>query len=154
MEELWQIEANIDDMNPQIMEYLFSRLLEFGVNDVWAMPMMMKKCRMASMVCVLCQKEQIDGVLDILFAETTSIGARYFPVQRRICERTIQSVRIDGEDIHCKISSYGGKVTNISAEYDDCRRAAARTKRPVKEWQRLAKEEAYRRYGHPITTGD
>lgn len=43
METLWQIEANIDDMNPQNMEYVFQKLLDLGVNDVWAMPMMMKK---------------------------------------------------------------------------------------------------------------
>lgn len=43
METLWQLEANIDDMNPQNMEYVFSRILDKGANDVWAMPMMMKK---------------------------------------------------------------------------------------------------------------
>ena len=53
METLWQIEANIDDMNPQNMEYVFQKLLDLGVNDVWAIPMMMKKCRMASMLCAL-----------------------------------------------------------------------------------------------------
>mgnify|MGYP000532588258 FL=1 len=46
METLWQLEANIDDMNPQNMEYVFSRILDKGANDVWAMPMMMKKGRM------------------------------------------------------------------------------------------------------------
>lgn len=43
METLWQLEANIDDMNPQNMEYVFSRILDKGANDVWAVPMMMKK---------------------------------------------------------------------------------------------------------------
>ena len=43
METLWQLEANIDDMNPQNMEYVFSQILDKGANDVWAMPMMMKK---------------------------------------------------------------------------------------------------------------
>lgn len=38
METLWQLEANIDDMNPQNMEYVFSLILEQGANDVWAMP--------------------------------------------------------------------------------------------------------------------
>lgn len=60
METLWQLEANIDDMNPQNMEYVFSLILEQGANDVWAMPMMMKKGRMASMLCVLCRQELID----------------------------------------------------------------------------------------------
>ena len=50
METLWQLEANIDDMNPQNMEYVFSLILAQGANDVWAMPMMMKKGRMASML--------------------------------------------------------------------------------------------------------
>ena len=152
METLWQIEANIDDMNPQNMEYVFQKLLDLGVNDVWAIPMMMKKCRMASMLCVLCPEELIENAAALIFAETTSIGIRYFPVRRRICSREIETVCIDGEQIRCKISSYDGKVTNISAEYDDCRAAAARTGTALKEWQRKAKEEAYRLYGCKTAT--
>ena len=60
METLWQLEANIDDMNPQNMEYVFFPHPGSGANDVWAMPMMMKKGRMASMLCVLCRQELID----------------------------------------------------------------------------------------------
>ncbi len=147
MEELWQIETNIDDMNPQNMEYVFQQLLDMGVNDVWAMPVMMKKSRMAFMLCVLCRKEAIEAVLPVIFRETTSIGVRYFPVQRSICERSIETVCVDGRDIHCKICSYLGKVTNISVEYDDCRSAARQSGQPIKEWQRKAKEEAYKIYG-------
>lgn len=147
MEELWQIEANIDDMNPQHMEYVFSLLLQQGVNDVWVMPMMMKKCRMAVMLCVLCRQDMVDAVLDIVFRETTSIGARYFPVQRMACGRKTGEVVIDGQTIRCKICSYGANITNISAEYDDCRKAAASSGIPIKEWQRKAVEEAYRIYG-------
>lgn len=146
MDNLWQIEANIDDMNPQDMEYVFDRLFSLGVNDAWAMPMMMKKSRMAAMLCVLCQEAQIEAVMDCIFRETTTIGARYFPVQRQICERSIRSVCVDGETIHVKISSYRGRVINISAEYDDCRAAAGRTGVPLKEWRRKAQEEAYKQY--------
>lgn len=152
MEELYQVEANIDDMNPQVLEYAFTRLLDLGVRDVWAIPMMMKKNRLATMVCVLCAKADLESVSAVLFEETTTVGIRYFPVQRIICERTIEIVHVDGEDIHCKISSHGGTITNISAEYDDCRRAAMKRGIPVKEWQRRAKEEAYRIYGSHIET--
>ncbi len=147
MEALWQMEANIDDMNPQNMEYVFSKLLAIGVNDVWAMPILMKKCRMASMLCVLCRKELLEAAEEIIFSETTSIGVRYFPVQRTACERDIRNVSVDGRDIRCKICTYCGKLVNISAEYDDCRTAAAQTGVPLKIWQRKAKEEAYKRYG-------
>lgn len=147
MERLWQIEANIDDMNPQHMEYVFSLLLQAGVNDVWAMPMMMKKCRMATMLCVLCKEDDRDRIIDIIFKETTTIGTRYFPVERTICERQMGIVHVAGRDIHCKICSHKGKVTNISVEYDDCRAAAAATGIPLKDWQRNALKEAYRQYG-------
>ena len=82
METLWQLEANIDDMNPQNMEYVFSQILDKGANDVWAMPMMMKKGRMASMLCVLCRKEILDDMIETIVKETTSIGVRFFPVSR------------------------------------------------------------------------
>ena len=70
METLWQLEANIDDMNPQNMEYVFSQILDKGANDVWAMPMMMKKGRMASMLCVLCRKELLDDMIETIVKET------------------------------------------------------------------------------------
>lgn len=148
MEELWQIEANIDDMNPQDMNYVFECLFKLGVNDAWAMPMMMKKCRMATMLCVLCPKEKIEAVLTVIFQETTTIGTRYFPVQRQICQRLIEQIEIDGQLIHIKIASRDGQIMNISAEYDDCREAAARTGIPIKEWRRKTLEEAYKRHGY------
>ena len=55
METLWQIEANIDDMNPQNMEYVFQKLLDLGVNDVWAMPMMMKNAAWP-LCCAYCAR--------------------------------------------------------------------------------------------------
>ena len=119
MDTLWQLESNIDDMNPQNMEYVFSLILAQGANDVWAMPMMMK---------------------------TTSIGVRFFPVTRLACDRLITTVRVDGRDLHCKVCRYDGKVVNISAEYDDCRAAAAETGTPLKDWQRKVKEAAYRQF--------
>ena len=103
METLWQLEANIDDMNPQNMEYVFSQILDKGANDVWAMPMMMKKGRMASMLCVLCRKEILDDMIETIVKETTSIGVRFFPVSRMACDRVITTVCIDGRDLHCKI---------------------------------------------------
>ena len=90
METLWQLEANIDDMNPQNMEYVFSRILDKGANDVWAVPMMMKKGRMASMLCVLCRKELLDDMIETIVKETTSIGVRFFPVSRMACDRSLR----------------------------------------------------------------
>ena len=104
METLWQLEANIDDMNPQNMEYVFSRILDKGANDVWAMPMMMKKGRMASMLCVLCRRELLDDMMEIIVKETTSIGVRFFPVSRMACDRVITTVCIDGRELHCKFA--------------------------------------------------
>lgn len=146
MDELWQLEANIDDMNPQNMEYVFACILQAGANDVWAMPMLMKKGRMASMLCVLCRKEKIETMISLIVKETTSIGVRFFPVQRLACERLITTVSVGGRELHCKVCRYGGKVVNISAEYDDCRKAAAETGLPLKEWQRRVKEAAYRKF--------
>lgn len=146
METLWQLEANIDDMNPQNMEYVFSLILAQGANDVWAMPMMMKKGRMASTLCVLCRQELIDTLIGVIVRETTSIGVRFFPVTRLACDRLITTVRVDGRDLHCKVCRYDGKVVNISAEYDDCRAAAAETGTPLKDWQRKVKEAAYRQF--------
>ena len=147
MNGIWQVETNIDDMSPQGTEYVFVRLLETGAKDVWATPVIMKKGRPGIMLCALCEERLLQDVSTVILTETTSIGVRCFPVERKECSREIVVVRVGGRDIHCKVSRYDGTVTTITAEYDECRTAAAETGTPLKEWRRRAEEEAYKIHG-------
>lgn len=127
-----QIETNIDNMNPELYTPLLENLLAMGVNDAWLTPIIMKKGRPAMLLAILCAEEMLGRVEEFLFTETTTIGFRYFPVQRSVCERTFDVVDYEGHPIHVKRAFYKGQCVNTSLEYEDLAQAAAALKRPLK----------------------
>lgn len=133
------LETNIDDMSPQIFSYLYDRLFEAGALDVWATPIHMKKNRPAVMLSVLAEEPEKDACIEIIFEETTAIGLRTIPVERRVeADRRVVEVKTRYGSIHCKASSYQGRPVTVSAEYEDCRRAAEEHHVPLKEVQQEA----------------
>ncbi len=54
------LEANLDDLNPQVFGYVMDRLLEEGALDVFAIPVLMKKSRPGTLLTVLCQQQDAD----------------------------------------------------------------------------------------------
>ncbi len=126
------LETNIDDMNPQIYEYLFERLLKAGALDVYTENIRMKKSRPAQKLCVMVRKKDLNRISRIIFEETTSIGLRYSDAKRIVLDREIKQVKTKFGKINVKVSSKGGKVYSITPEYEDCRKAAKKYKVPLK----------------------
>ena len=142
------LETNIDDMSPQIVGYLYERLLEAGAQDVWTTPIYMKKNRPAILLSVLCEEAHRADCARIIFSESTSIGLRVFPVADRLeaDRRTALAATKYGE-VSCKVCAWDGRLTNVSAEYEDCRRLAKENGVPLKVVQREALKEICMRLG-------
>ena len=120
-----QIEANIDDMDPRLWPYVIDQLLGAGALDAWATPMLMKKGRPAFTLGVLCEADDAEELRALIFRETTTIGVRYFEVERQILERTIDHVDVSGQSVAVKRSSVASdQVVNTSIEWDDVVAAA------------------------------
>ncbi len=132
VEKTMVLEANIDDSNPQIYEYVMEKLLASGALDVWLTPIIMKKSRPAVVLSVLFQAPQQEELTKIIFAETSTIGVRIYPVRRTIADREIVSVNTLWGQIRVKVSRVEGRVCNISPEYEDCRTAAEEHHIPLK----------------------
>ncbi|HEY3424338.1 MAG TPA: nickel pincer cofactor biosynthesis protein LarC [Negativicutes bacterium] len=126
------LEANIDDLNPQIYAYVLDKLLAVGVLDVWLTPVVMKKSRPATILSILINSELLPKVVDIVLTETSTIGIRHYPVQRNIAERHIITVLSPWGQARVKISSYGGQVCSVTPEYEDCRLLAEKHNVPLK----------------------
>ena len=147
-ERRYLLETNIDDMNPQDYGYVFERLLESGALDVWATPIFMKKNRPAVMLSVLVDEEYRENCADIVLQETTSIGLRVTPVERRYeAMRRTALVTTPYGEVSCKISAYKGQIVALSAEYEDCRRLAKEQGVALKKVRRAAISELERRLG-------
>ena len=133
------LETNIDDMNPQIYGYLYDRLLRAGALDVWTTPVYMKKNRPAQMLSVLVEAECRETCAEIVLAETTSIGLRIIPIEARIeAQRRMERVKTRFGEVHCKVSSYRGRMVSVTPEYEDCRRLAEQGQIPLKTVQQEA----------------
>jgi uncharacterized protein (TIGR00299 family) protein len=128
------IETVIDDMNPQIYQYIMEKLLNMGVKDIFLTPVYMKKNRPGTLVTVLCCFEMVTVVADILIRETTSIGLRWHIDDRIKADRKIKEIQTPYGPMRFKISGIkDGKVLNIFPEYEDCKRIAAEKNIPIKE---------------------
>jgi len=139
------IEATLDDASPQLLAHFLERALDEGALDATLSPVVMKKNRLGTKLTLLAAIDKMDALIEAVFRDTTSIGVRYFPVERRVLERKFERVRVDGEPVAIKVGSLGGKEVNAQPEYEDCVRVSRKTGRPLKEIVRLAVREYYRK---------
>ncbi len=123
-ETITVIETNIDDMNPQLYEYIIERLLKEGALDVYLTQIMMKKTRPAIKLSVLCNSDKKDNLINLIFKETTTIGVRYYETNRVTMEREIKSVKTKYGKVRVKYSVFGNSVSKSAPEYEDCRKLA------------------------------
>ena len=127
------IETCIDDISPEILGWLMEHLFENGAIDVYFIPIFMKKNRPATKIEVLCKKEKIDILSNIILSETSSIGLRYFNAKRKMLER--KEILIDTKFGKMKFKSIkrpNGK-NEIIPEFEECKRVAKKEKIPLKD---------------------
>src|SRR6202048_729185 len=141
-EEISVIEANLDDMNPQIYGYFLERALAAGALDVYTTPVQMKKNRPGTLLTVLCKPQDANVLTSLIFGETTTFGLRTYRAQRRTLPRQHVSVSTTFGDVRVKVSRVNGRILHVAPEYDDCRKLAVEKNVPL---QRVI-NEALRRY--------
>jgi len=137
------LEANLDDLNPQVFGYVMDRLLEEGALDVFGMPVQMKKNRPGMVLTVLSKPEDASKLTRLIFSETTTLGVRGRDEVRQTLARRWENVRTEWGDVRIKIASMNGTVTNYAPEYEDCRRIATEHHVPLKTVMQAA-ARAYR----------
>jgi len=120
----WMIEANIDDMSSEMLVYAEERLFAAGALDVYVTPIVMKKGRPASRLSILSRDEDREKLEEILFRETTTIGLRRFPVEKRVLKRTFEDIETPYGKITVKRAFYQGACVNVKPEYEQCRAIA------------------------------
>jgi len=136
--KVYQIEANLDDSSPQVLAHFLEKALRLGALDAFLTPVTMKKGRLGTKLTVLADAATMDKLIEAVFRETSSIGLRYFPVERRVLERKIRKVRVSGEAVSIKVAALGGSEINVQPEFSDCLRVAEKKGLPVKRVLQLA----------------
>lgn len=135
---LFVVETVVDDAQPQLLAHFMDRALAAGALDVNLAPVVVKKNRLATKLTLLADADRMDGLIELVFRETTSLGVRYHPVERRVLERKYETVAVPGGRVRLKLGLLDGRVVNVSPEYEDCLKAASAGGRPLKEIMELA----------------
>jgi uncharacterized protein (TIGR00299 family) protein len=130
---LWRIEANVDDMSPELCSHAGDAAFAAGAVDVWWTPITMKKGRPALLLAALAPGPARDAVVAAILRETTTIGVRFDPVERRILARDVVEVTTPYGAIRVKVARDGDAVVNAAPEHDDCVAAARRHGVPLKQ---------------------
>jgi uncharacterized protein (TIGR00299 family) protein len=126
------LEANIDDLNPQIFAYAVDRALEEGALDAFGIPVQMKKNRPGMLLTLLCKPGDAARLAQLLFTETSTLGVRHREERRQILARKFVTVNTRWGDVRLKVASMNGAITHYAPEYEDCRRIAAEHRIPLK----------------------
>ena len=134
------LETNLDDLVPEHFDYLMERLFDCGALDVSLQHLQMKKNRPGFLVRVLAKPTDRQRLARVLFAESTAIGVRITESDRHVLERVQARVDTPFGRIGVKqIFDPDGGVT-VTAEYDDCKKAARKMGVPLREVVRAAEE--------------
>ena len=131
-EDLLVIETNIDDLNPELYDHVMERLLAAGARDVYLAPVHMKKNRPGIVLSVLCRESDRERLSAMMLNETSAIGVRYYPVRRRVLERSFKEVSTVYGPVRIKVALAPDGHENIAPEYDDCKRIATEKSVPIK----------------------
>ncbi len=131
-ERVWQIDANLDDMSPELCGPASDAVFAAGALDVWWTPITMKKGRPALMVSALATERFRGAVAEAILRETTTIGVRFAPRDRLVLARTTREVATPYGPIPVKVAGHGDAVWNAAPEFEACAAAARRHGVPVK----------------------
>jgi len=127
------VECNVDDMNPELADYIAGRLLGSGIPDVCFIPVIMKKSRPAFIIKVICEESHLPKVREILFTESTTLGIRIMPFKKETLQREIAEVKTKYGLVTVKKSWFNGNLVTVKPEADQCAALAASLGVPMKE---------------------
>src|SRR3989304_2201152 len=131
-EEMLVMETNIDDMNPEFYDYVIDRLFGAGGRDVFFSSLQMKKNRPGTLLSVIAEPPLREKLSGIIFRETSTIGIRYYPVNRMILKRALKKVKTRFGTVKVKIIEEPEGTKRATPEYEDLRRIAEAKKIPLK----------------------
>ncbi len=136
------LETNIDDMNPQIYDYVMERLFAQGALDVWFTHIQMKKNRPAIMLSVLAPGDAESRLAETIMRETSTLGIRVRPVFRHIAGRDIVEFESSFGKVNVKVKRFEDEIVSIAPEYDECKKIAAEKNIPLRDIYRMVEAEA------------
>jgi len=145
------LEANVDDLSPELVPDAIEALLQTGALDAWCTPIVMKRGRPALTISALCEPEDLGAVRRAFFEHTTTLGVRVHGVARPELERRVVEIELaeGGPRVRVKVASLDGRAVSVKPEHDDVVEAARKLDRPVRAVHEAASALAHRLLEEP-----
>ena len=137
-DEIAVLETNLDDVTGEVLGYTLDRLLSEGAKDVSIIPMYTKKNRPGHIVKVITEQKDVQHLSQVLIEETGTLGVRVYFCKRHIIVRELHNVDLsimgNKETIRVKVTkNLNGEIIQIKPEYNDLKKLAEKTKKPLRE---------------------
>ena len=131
-DQVMVLETNVDDCSGEILGYVQELLMAQGALDAIYRPVVMKKSRPAYQLQVICRKENQEKLEQIIFQETTTIGIRSYPANRKILERRIEEIETPYGKMKVKICRIDGE-DRVYPEYEEVKRYCMESGVPMRD---------------------
>jgi hypothetical protein len=143
------VETNIDDASGELVGNLVERLAEVA-KDVMVIAGTTKKSRPAYLFRIITENAKLNNVLEVLFSESGTLGARVQEVERYVLPRVMLTLPVDVNgttfNVHIKVvKDSGGRITNAKPEFEDIRIIASRCQLPVKRAMELVNTQVMKK---------
>ena len=148
---VYVVETNIDDASGELVGNVIEQLSDIA-KDVTVISGTTKKNRPTYLIKIISESTQLNNVLELLFNESGTLGARVQEVERIVLPRDIvtMSVNINGNvlDVRVKIvKDSSGQITNVKPEFEDIKVIATKCQIPVKKAMDQVKAEVIKKLG-------
>ena len=132
-EAIHVVKTNVDDTTPEVLGFLMETLFENQALDVCYIPIQMKKNRPGIQLEVICQKQDLDNIVQIILAQTTSIGVRHYECERSFLLREKAFVETLYGKIQVKKITNPDNSIRFVPEYDIAKKVAKEKRIPLKD---------------------
>jgi len=133
IEKNYVLECNIDDMNPEIYDYIMEGLFERGAADVFLTPIIMKKGRPGVKLTVILSTKNYEAIKEFILCETSTLGFRKYQVEKTMLKREFVKVNTKFGTVTVKNAYYKGKKIKSKPEYSECRKLAEENRVSLRE---------------------
>jgi uncharacterized protein (TIGR00299 family) protein len=130
--DLLVLEANLDDLTPELVADAAGALLAMGALDTWTTPVVMKKGRPGLVLSALCEPAMASRLRRAFFETTSTFGVRSYRVRRSELERRTVTLPVGEDSVRVKLGLLGDRVMSATPEHDDVAEVARRRGLPVR----------------------
>jgi uncharacterized protein (TIGR00299 family) protein len=114
------LECQLDDLSPEHLPGVITRLLDAGALDAFARPITMKKGRMGWLLTALARPGAQHALAEQILEHTTSFGVRHTTAARTVLDRRHETVQTAYGPVRIKLGSLRGRLLQASPEHADC----------------------------------